>query len=38
MATNSFGARSTLSVEGNSYTIFRLEALEKRGFSLARMP
>jgi len=38
MATNSFGARSTLSMEGNSYTIFKLEALEKRGFSLARMP
>ena len=38
MATNSFGARSTLSVEGNNYTIYRLEALEKRGFSLARMP
>ena len=38
MATNSFGARSTLSVEGRSYTIFKLEALEKRGFSLARMP
>src|SRR5208282_738312 len=38
MATNSFGARSTLSVEGDSYTIFKLEALEKRGFSLARMP
>jgi aconitate hydratase A / 2-methylisocitrate dehydratase len=38
MATNSFGARSTLSVDGNSYTIFKLEALEKRGFSLARMP
>ena len=38
MATNSFGARSTLSVEGNSYTIYKLEALEKRGFSLARMP
>ena len=38
MATNSFGARSTLSVEGNNYTIYRLEALEKRGVSLARMP
>src|SRR5271166_295311 len=38
MTTNSFGARSTLSVEGNSYTIYQLEALVKRGFSLARMP
>src|SRR5258708_35790331 len=36
--TNGFGARSTLSVDGKSYTIFKLEALEKRGFSLARMP
>src|SRR5258707_3718168 len=38
MATNSFGARSTLAVDGKSYTIYKLEALEKRGFSLARMP
>ncbi|MGA9722832.1 MAG: aconitate hydratase AcnA [Candidatus Binatus sp.] len=38
MATNSFGARATLGVDGNSYTIYKLEALEKRGFSLARMP
>src|SRR5260370_18976802 len=37
MATNSFGARAALSVEGKSYTIFKREALEKRGFSLARM-
>src|SRR6202140_3851123 len=36
--TNSYGARSTLSVDGKSYTIFKLEPLEKRGFSLARMP
>src|SRR5882762_393415 len=36
--TNSFGARSTLSVDGKNYTIFKLEALEKRGFSLTRMP
>src|SRR6202163_957067 len=36
--TNTLGARSTLSVDGKSYTIFKLEALEKRGFSLARMP
>ena len=38
MATNSFGARSTLTVDGKSYTIHKLEALEKRGFPLARMP
>ncbi len=38
MATNSFGARSTLAVDGKDYTFFKLEALEKRGFTLARMP
>jgi aconitate hydratase len=38
MATNSFGARTTLNVGGKSYTIFKLEALEKRGFALARLP
>src|ERR1700720_3893800 len=38
MATNSFGARSTLTVEGKNYTIYKLDALEKHGFSLARMP
>src|SRR5713101_7582283 len=38
MATNSFGARATLSVDGKSYTFFELEALEKRGFSLTRTP
>src|SRR5271154_1601015 len=38
MATNSFGARSTLTVDGKAYTIHKLEALEKHGFSLARMP
>ncbi|HLX05341.1 MAG TPA: aconitase family protein, partial [Candidatus Binatus sp.] len=38
MATNSFGARSTLTVDGKSYTIYKIDALEKHGFSLARMP
>src|SRR6202046_942118 len=38
MATNSFGARSTLTVDGKGYTIYKLDALEKHGFSLARMP
>src|SRR5271154_5868467 len=38
MATNSFGARSTLTVDGKSYTIYKLDALEKHGFSLARLP
>ncbi len=38
MATNSFGARATLDVDGKSYTIYRLEALEKRGHALSRLP
>ncbi len=38
MATNSFGARSTLTVDGKSYTIYKLGALEQHGFSLRHMP
>ena len=38
MATNSFGARATLTVDGKAYAYFKLEALEKRGYSLARLP
>src|ERR1700674_3000004 len=38
MATNSFRARSTLTFDGKSYTIYKLDAFEKPGFSLARMP
>src|SRR5271167_1859420 len=38
MASNSFGARSTLKVGSTTYTIFKLEALEKRGYALARLP
>src|ERR1700756_3659996 len=38
MASNTYGARATLAVDGTNYTVFNLEALEKRGFSLARMP
>ncbi len=38
MAKDSFGARSTLTVEGKSYQIYRLAALERRGFNLSRMP
>lgn len=29
--TNSYGSRSTLSVGGKSYDIFRLDALDKAG-------
>ena len=35
---NSFGARSRLKAAGGSFEIFRLEALEQRGFSLGRLP
>ncbi len=38
MATNSFGARASLNVDGKTYSIHRLEALEKRGFALSRLP
>ncbi len=38
MATNSFGARASLKSGGKSWTIFKLEALERRGFSLAKIP
>ena len=35
---NSFGARSALRVGDREYTIYRLESLEKAGFSVTRMP
>jgi aconitate hydratase len=35
---NSFLSRAVLNSAGRSYTIFRLPALEKRGFNLARLP
>jgi aconitate hydratase len=38
MNKNSFGARATLPVDGHDYSIYKLEALEKRGFSLAKTP
>jgi aconitate hydratase A / 2-methylisocitrate dehydratase len=38
MAKDTFGARTTLSVDGKTYTIHKLEALERRGFNLSRMP
>ena len=31
MTKNSFGARATLAANGSNYTIYKLEALEKRG-------
>ncbi len=38
MPRDNFGARATLDAGDRSYTIYKLEALEMRGFSLARMP
>jgi aconitate hydratase len=38
MTADSFGSRATLTVASRRYEIFRLEALERRGFSLARLP
>src|ERR1700742_4721907 len=37
MTQNSFGAKGTLDVGGQSYEIFRLEALQPR-FDVARLP
>ncbi|MGH7699580.1 MAG: aconitate hydratase AcnA [Gemmatimonadales bacterium] len=37
-ATNTFGARATLKAGGRSFEIFRLDALERRGLSAARLP
>ncbi len=38
MTTNSFGARAQLHVGERAYRIFRLEALAKAGFDVARLP
>src|SRR5213083_804796 len=38
MSANSFGARATLKAGKRSYEIFRLDALERRGLSVARLP
>ncbi len=35
---NSFGAKSTLTSNGKTYEIYRLKALEAKGFSLAKLP
>src|SRR5438309_4850747 len=35
---NSFNSRATLTSGGKSYTVFRLPALESRGFNLSRLP
>jgi aconitate hydratase len=38
MANNSFGAPGSLKTGDRNYTIWRLDALEKRGFALDRLP
>jgi aconitate hydratase len=38
MGKDSFAARTALDVGGHKYTIFSLPALERRGFTLARLP
>ena len=38
MSANSFGARATLKRGPKPYEIFRLDALERRGLSIARLP
>jgi aconitate hydratase len=38
MTANSFGGRATLNNGGRSYEIFRLDALERRGLPVARLP
>ena len=38
MTANSFGSRATLKSGGRSYEIFRLDALERRGMSIAKLP
>jgi aconitate hydratase len=38
MTKNSFGARASLRAGGREYEIYRLDALEKRGLPVARLP
>jgi aconitate hydratase len=38
MMTDQFGSKDTLRVGDRSYEIYRLDALEKRGFDIARLP
>src|SRR5438046_6178068 len=38
MSANSFGSRGTLKAAGRSYEIWRLDALERRGLAVARLP
>jgi len=36
--TNTFGSKASLTVDGRRVTIFRLEALERRGLAVSRLP
>ena len=38
MTTNSFGSKGSLTVGDRTYTVFRLAALERAGFTLSRLP
>ena len=38
MSSNSLGSRATLKAAGRSYEIYRLDALERGGLSIARLP
>src|SRR5438132_2460740 len=38
MSGNSFGSRATLKAGGRAYEIYRLDALERRGLSIAKLP
>jgi aconitate hydratase len=38
VSANSFGARSTLEVGGQTFQVFDLEALDRRGLPVARLP
>ena len=38
MSGNSFGSRATLKAGGRSYAIYRLDELERRGLSIAKLP
>src|SRR5438045_5589885 len=38
MSANSFGSRAVLAIDQRTYEIFRLDALERRGLSIGRLP
>ncbi len=38
MSANTFGSRAVLTIDQRAYEIFRLDALERRGLSIGRLP